>query len=518
MPGLTEEQYKLLCEACDRLLLASDSTVERVAIPWLHIIREHPVFLANYVDLFAPVKNGRAIFRKWWSFFRKRAGWLRQITRILRASGQPWFGPNELPQGVDFLFVSHLLNESQAGNTEDFYFAGLANELVARGHSALIALINHTGKDARPMAAKWNGYPVPRIIFSDSLRLIEELDLRRRLKNESVRMRQIAQIEQPGLLRSVIARASEEAFSGGALTALRMASQIGALVDMVQPKAIVVTHEGHAWERMAFASSRKSSKDVFCIGYQHAALFQLQHAIRRNLSSQYNPDNILTAGKVGKKELEGAPGLNGIPITVLGSNRSFKGTAIGGVRKMQPGKLGHFDDLSCLVIPEGITSECHLLFEFSLACARFFPEVQFIWRLHPIVTYESLKAQNPKLKNLPRNIFLSKAALEDDIARCRWTLYRGTTVVVQAVVAGLRPIYLRLPGEMTIDPLYELKGWRVCVETIGDFHRVITDDQNGLTLDGESESRASAEDYCGDFFTFLNPDVLEDILVSKDNF
>ena len=38
-------QYLALCEACDRVLLAPDATIERVAVPWLHVIREHPVFL-----------------------------------------------------------------------------------------------------------------------------------------------------------------------------------------------------------------------------------------------------------------------------------------------------------------------------------------------------------------------------------------------------------------------------------------------------------------------------------------
>ena len=44
-----------------------------------------------------------------------------------------------------------------------------------------------------------------------------------------------------------------------------------------------------------------------------------------------------------------------------------------------------------------------------------------------------------------------RATLEDDILRCRWALYHGTTAIVHAVVAGLRPIYLQLTGEMTID-------------------------------------------------------------------
>jgi hypothetical protein len=511
---LNEEQYRLLCEACDRVLLATDSTLERVAIPWLHVIREHPVFLANYVDLFASTKGGRAIVRKLWRFFRSRAGWYRQIGRSLRSDGQPWFGPEELPSGIDVLFVSHLLNPSHAGQADDFYFGGLPNEMVASGQSAVIALINQSGQAAPYLVDKWKGSSVLRVILSSSIRFLEEVVHRRRLKMESLRLRKLANKEAPGLARRVLARASEEALSGGSLTTLRIASQIGALVARLRPKAIVVTHEGHAWERVAFASARRAFPGVRCIGYQHAALFRLQHAIRRNIAPEYNPDHILTAGTVSKAQLEHSPGLNGIPISVLGSNRTFRGATINGERPLHPGLAEHSGNSTCLVLPEGIASECYLLFEFSLDCAQASPEIQFIWRLHPLITHKSLAAQNPRLRNLPRNIVLSQATLEEDIARCRWALYRGTTAIIPAVVAGLRPLYLQFSDEMTIDPLYELKGWRTSVKTIAEFHRVIKYDQDRMLRDSESEIMF-AEGYCRAFFIPLNPNVLEAAIISK---
>ncbi len=496
---MNEEQYRSLCEACDRLLLAPDSTIERVAIPWLHVIREHPVFLANYVDLFEPTKGGKAIVRKWLRVFRRRAWWFRQILRSLQADGRQWFGPDQLPRGIDALFVSHLLNSSQAGQSDDFYFGGLPNEMVAKGHSVVIALINHSGQSASHLADMWKESLVPRVILSGSLQFLEEVALRHRLKTESLRLRKLATREDHGLARCVIARASQEALSGGSLTALCMASQIGALVTKLWPKAIVVTHEGHSWERVAFAAARKSFPGVRCIGYQHAALFRLQHAVRRNLALGYNPDQILTAGTVGKAQMERAPGLNGIPISVLGSNRAFKGATINGGLPIHPDKVDQLDKPACLVLPEGIASECHFLFEFSMACAQSCPEIQFVWRLHPIVTYESLAVQNQKLRTLPRNIVLSQATLEEDIARCRWTLYRGTTAVVPAVVAGLRPIYLQLSGELTIDPLYELEVWRTKVASVSEFIQVIRSDVDACNGFTEADFDL-ARRYCESFF------------------
>jgi len=509
---LNEKQYDSLCEACDRVLLASDSTTERIAIPWLHVIREHPIYLANYVDLFEFSKGGKAIFRKWWRILRSRAVWLRQLLRSLSADGQPWFGVKEPPIGIDVLFVSHLLNPSQAGQEVDFYFGKLPDEMDIRGHSTVIALINHTDQAGSHLAEKWKGSSVPRMILSGSLRFWEEVGLRRRLKLESLRLRKIAKkkIDQ-GLSCRVFARASEEALSSGSLTNLRMAGQIGVLVAKLQPKALVVTYEGYAWERVAFAAARSVCPSVRCLGYQHAAVFRRQHALRRNLAREYNPDQILTAGTVGKAQLERAPGMRGILVSLLGSNRGFKADANKLAPTMPLQGYGDSDKRACLVLPEGYAIECELLFEFSLACAQACQDIQFIWRLHPIVTFETLKAKNPKLRILPDNVVLSNKTMDEDIALCHWALYRGTTAIIQAVGGGLRPIYLQVPGEMSIDPLYELKDWRLVIGTPEEFIQatnMYSDDKNRDSQGTYRENYA----YCERFYSPFDCDALVDAL------
>ena len=420
---LKEEQYRALCEVCDSVLRESYMTRECVAIPWLHVIRGHPILLMKYEDLFKPSRISRLIFNRLFRRIYTKAVWFRQVVRSLLSDGQRWVGPKELPSNVDVLFVSHLLNPSQAGQPDDFYFGGLPNELVARGQSVLILLINHTNQPASSFADKWKGSSVPRAILSVSLRFREEVSLHRQMKKESLRLRTIAKREAPGLGRSVLVRASEEALSSGSLTTIRIAEQVAALVAKLRTKTIIVTYEGHAYEKIIFAAARSVQPHVQCIGYQHSALFRLQHAIQRNLTQEYNPDHILTAGTVSKEQLGHAKDLEGIPISVLGSHRSLKGAYPSADNLMHPDQSDHSVNPACLVLPEGIASECHLLFEFSLACARIFPDVQFIWRLHPLVTFQSLAKQNSKLRKLPGNILISHATLQKDIARCNWALY-----------------------------------------------------------------------------------------------
>mgnify|MGYP000108694832 CR=1 FL=1 len=46
------EKYKKICKVCDEILLSPDANEVTVAIPILHVIREHPVFLKQYQSVF----------------------------------------------------------------------------------------------------------------------------------------------------------------------------------------------------------------------------------------------------------------------------------------------------------------------------------------------------------------------------------------------------------------------------------------------------------------------------------
>jgi hypothetical protein len=511
---MNEKQFKLICKECDQILMSSDSTIETVSIPWLHVIREHPIILERYIDLFNPATIYRANIQKMWRYLRNNAGWIRQIIRSFFFNVQPWFGFEKLEKEIDVIFISHLLNANQAGQNEDFYYSDLPQQLIKNRTSALVALINHSGQSAAHLVGKWENNIVPRLILSSSLRFSEEYAIHRRLKKEALRLKKMAKNKETRLGRAILERASEEALSNGSHTTIRMSLQISLLVAKLKPKIIIITHEGHSWERITFAAARKELPNVCCIAYQHAALFRLQHAIRRNLAPQYNPDRILTSGAISKAQLEHEPGLHGIPVSILGSNRTFKESG----KKIR--KFSHLEKQeclfknACLVIPEGLDNECSLLFEFSLACAKFFPDIQFIWRLHPLVTFQYLMARNPKLRYLPGNIVLSQSTLEEDITRCRWALYRGTTAIVQAVIAGLRPIYLQLPGEMTIDPLYALNGWRVKVTKISDFQSIIESDS--AVNDSFFRSKMQkAKRYCHKFFLPLDSRLITRIISKR---
>jgi hypothetical protein len=509
---LNEEQYNQVCEACDRVLNLPDSTVERVSIPWLHVIREHPSFLKGYEGLFtasvalddgvnAMVTRGRTF-----------AGWIRQFWRALRSDGAPWHASQEVTGPVDILFVSHLLSQAEAGKSADFYFGSLPELVRAEGRQVAIALIDHAGNLDATVVQRWDGDVTPRILLSSTLGLREELSLYRRLREESLRMAKFSRQEASSFLRKVFSLAAGEAMSGGARATLRMSLQIGRLVEVLKPKMIIATYEGHAWERVTFAAAREASASVQCVGYQHAAIFRLQHAALRKLGSPFDPDVILAAGAVSKVQIENSTGTRGIAVRVLGSNRAFSASEKGASRSGDVDSNSEADsafDEACLVLPEGIVSECLLLFEFSLNCAKLMPEMRFIWRLHPLVTPESLIAMNPRMGELPANVEFSRVTLEEDFRRTTFALYRGSTAIVKAVSSGLRPIYLEQAGEMSIDPLYEMDALRPKVTHPLDFEAAICREKT--MPDVELDQKAVAR-YCDAFYSPVAPGVLLSML------
>lgn len=509
---MNEAQYRELCEACDSLLLSNDVQPETIAVSWLHVIREHPFFLKRYDDLFAVPKTWLSSAKTIAKKVQYAAGCLRQMFRAVLFSGEYWrFSQN--PNGqIDILFISHLLNESDFKNAADFYFGNLPELIHKKGFRVLVALIDHSGNSNSSRELIWGESLCPRVVLSTRLDFQGELSIFRKLRKESIRLRKISRQIQSNLFRAkVLAHASIEAMSSGSRAALRISEQVNRLVVATNPKMIIVTYEGHAWERMAFSAARDVSAEVMCVGYQHAAIFRLQHSALRMLGKKFDPDLVLTAGAVSQRQIVNALAVQGVKALTLGSNRAFaKPTQsemlISGVdveEHLQP-SLAPCN--VCIVLPEGILSECRLMADFSLRCAILMPEIRFILRLHPLVSPEILMRELPSLQALPANVEFSNISLEEDMKRASYALYRGSTAIVNMACFGVQPVYLTQLDEMTIDPLYELADHRVSVASPEDFKTKIFSEK-ATTRNLDQEKIAFAR-YCADFYLPLDPEII----------
>ena len=162
---MKRNEYLNLAKACDTLLLAPDSTPERIAIAWLHIVREHPTFLQHYTDQFESAGVIGPRFSRVVRTFAFLVGYWRQCIKWLASGGIPWFATKLDPAPTDVLFLSHLLSSSHQDQQDDFYFGHVPADLARTGISTGIALINHTNIHPRQLALRFVSTAVPRFIM-----------------------------------------------------------------------------------------------------------------------------------------------------------------------------------------------------------------------------------------------------------------------------------------------------------------------------------------------------------------
>ncbi len=486
----TKDKYKKLCQSTDRLLATRLGRFAEVANISLHIIRPHPAFLSAYQYAFQRIPISEL------GIGLSKA--LMNILRVLRCffkKSQYWHG--NLANTSNVLIISHLVSANDAGSEKDFYYGEITKELKSIGVTSTIALFNHTAEKSSDMAAKWTSESKAIIVFENFLNFSKEFYFYKESILDAFRLFKKSIFIKKDFEKKLLILGAKSALEGCSIAPLRYAEQIQALVEKIKPKALIVTYEGHSWERVTFSKVKALMPNIVCIGYQHAPLFYLQHSIQRKLGLNYDPDIILTSGEVAKKRLKLTNELSGIKIDVLGSIRSFEKQTIN--QKLK-------DKFTCIVIPEGLESECYLLFKYSLECAALIPELNFIWRLHPLMSIEKLKEKYKLFDELPKNIRISQGDIASDFAQANLALYRGSSAVLQAVAAGVYPVYLRMSDEITIDPLFEVEASRDSVKDPDDFKKILN------CLNTNSEKIIELQTYCEKVFTPINIKVIKDVL------
>lgn len=412
----------------DRLIaIVRNSAI--LANPALHPLRGHPG-----LEGLAQAPVGRARAHRSSQFL---LGWVAQALRgmsRLRSSRsliRDALSGLDVRWGSSVLFVSHRLPGRDGFSGPDPYFGA-----IPAAFDSVVLLIDH-----RPFLTRLLSRPeavAGRVTVPQSLGSTGELRILAQAASGTVQLARMRRSEPRGSRRDLLAEAVSR--SAEAATGLRIAEFVGAACEEFQPAAIVVTYEGHPWERLAIRAARDAVPGIIALGYPPAGILPGVHALFRRLGSDLDPDGLLAPGGLAKQQIERR--LPGLPVEVLGSPRRLEMPASPTSRESV-----------CLVLPEGLVSEVERLTRFALDLASERPDVEFRLRLHPVVAgAAALRALMTRVAEAP-NVHLSEASFVDDAARATWCLYRGSSAAVMAVATGIIPIYLHARGEAIIDPL-----------------------------------------------------------------
>ncbi len=150
--------------------------------------------------------------------------------------------------------------------------------------------------------------------------------------------------------------------------------------------------------------------------------------------------------------------------------------------------------INCLVLPEGIDTECKSLINFTIKCAKNNPKIKFILRFHPSTNVKKLLFSIKFLDSIKdySNVVISKKSLLSDIKRSSICFYRGSTSVITAVQYGVFPLYIDFENKLNIDPMYRINHLICYLKTFKDFNlKIYENAQLGMM----KKIRRFAQDY-----------------------
>lgn len=481
--SLTPDQFAYIIRQCDAVLAKYPDDIFINGNAWLQVLHSHPSIQDRYRDVFDPPGTA-AVIR---NIFRRMA----VLSSDLFLSFIGWFSTRadfrQLPADTNVLFISHLLNAEMTADQPDFYFQELPMHLQQAGHQVAIGLMNHVKGFSAAKGKKIFAAGQPRkFLLPQRLGCTEELKLLLQSLARTLLFFKAYLREKDSLDKRFFFELAASTLSPHTLRALRLYRMMQYLYVHTDIRMVALTWEGHSWEKMICCATKTAQRNSSCVGYQHTILFPSSYALKKAQHAFYTPDLILTVGDVTKQILQQSPDLAGVKIIAYGSPRLKAGDVSVLHTQLQQ---------ACLVAPEGLVNECLILFPFAVSVARLLPDVSFIFRTHPSIRFDDLVLLDSSLQNLPPNVTISSHKnINDDFAESSWLLYRNSSVSFFAIQAGLRPVYVSIPGEISNDVLYELKNWRQIISDPAEMKGIVLRDRQSTDAD-RSVERAEALAY-----------------------
>jgi hypothetical protein len=256
------------------------------------------------------------------------------------------------------------------------------------------------------------------------------------------------------------------------------------------PQGFITLYEGNSWEKCLRRGIKSASKSCITVGYQHTAIFPYNLTLLKPNPDPLSfcvPEVVACLGEQTKRMLEVSHVRLGSSLINFGSFR-FGPTEYSHKSPRQKNK-------AFLVVPEGTLMESKLLFNYAIQVAISLTDYYFIFRCHPIFSFSQIRPHLDNNMEIIQNIEISdNHNMFDDIARSSILLYRSSSIVLYAILNGLKPFYFCDDHNHHVDPLFELNGWREHVTSVEEMEKVLQR-YEGLTELQLSESWRKAADY-----------------------
>lgn len=419
--------YKKLLKNCDKILIKLG---QRKYIYYLSSI-----FVTKY-----NINNKSNVFFKerLFNFIRSIKSY---IFYIIHENNSYYSKSSIFNKKYDIIFISNKISQNKKEFYKDQYFGKIREKLLKKKLEILIIYRNFTSTSSKYLFGRFN-LKKNEILLSKTESVYKELIFFIIAIKEFLIIRFIIFFGIIKFDKNFISYLSLSKFLS-ICSNLRQVNQIKEIIKKCNPRSVVITWEGHAWERALISELKKEIK-LNTAGYQFTPVNNSHNSMFKIYKKYYNPDYILTSGKILtnyfiKKKFKKEK------ILTLGSvkYKNYK------IKKLSPKKK------IILVCPEGLISETEIMLKKISVVSKNNPDYQFIFRFHPIMTKVEIKKILKKNKiKFNKKIQISFDELKNDIKKSNYVCYRNSAVVFEAAKAGLIPIYLDIRNEVNVNPLF----------------------------------------------------------------
>lgn len=416
---MIDKEFIKLCDYCDKILFNYINKISVIAYSRLHIIKNHPELNHIYLKKHKSRINQKKFFFKIFNFFKD----------FIASNSNAYFKEKKK---VKVLILSSLVNINHLNHKDDFYFGKIQKKLNKFKLSSKIILRNFTTYSEKKL---FHNLKLNKVILSNrTIYILEFIYLLIALKEYFrffffIKKNEINKFKNFFSFKSFI----------DIIYNYRLSSQISFLIKIFRPKYLIITFEGHAWERVLISKIRTKFKHIKIYAYQFSTITKNHHSLFRSLGKKFDPDCIFSTNKFTKKIFNKE---YKCPVKVIGSNK-LENYSSQNKKKTKKN--------SVLILPEAFPEETNMLLKFAIDISKIYKEFDFYIRLHPMFNLKDLKI---RIKNY-KNFHVSNANIKEDFNRCDIVLFRGSASAIEATAYGLKPIYYGKYNQSNINPIFE---------------------------------------------------------------
>jgi len=476
-------------EILNTFLIKNNSDEILLSIKYLYLIKEHSFFLNNYTDLLRKKKYNIIKFI-YLLIFKFIILSIFVFYLLFKKKEKINFKKQKFNNKKQIFIISHLIENHTTYNF-DFYFGDLKNYQINFDVIRLMHSYSLKTKNNNILKQKDEIY---NIIFNYNLGFFNNINILLKLITKSLFFFFKSFKEKNYLYRKI----AIELLSLTTFINLVLFNYSKKVFENNNISSVLLTYEGHPFERLIYFASTFSKNRVKKIGYIHTPFSCYQNTPLINFNTKLNPDIVMFAGDASYENIKFNFNVKKI---IYGSRKHIDYSINNSNKLLQNNKKIYF-----LFLPEGIETEVNDFFDLAYSSSLKFPNFNFILRIHPLIkekVYLKFKTKIDKISNL----LLSNSSIEEDSIKSFYSIYSGSSSVIESINYGSLPICYQNNVNLNTDPLYQLEDI-IRISNKNDFMHFLSSSISNKYIKSEI---TNIRNYSSSVFTKINYDVLFDI-------